>query len=78
MISVRTVKEAEGFSVDAYIYSPDVSATGEKLTMYEVYNSNGDMLEAFEELEEAVDFMENQIAWEKLINSLPPHPKIVA
>lgn len=78
MISARTVKEAEGYTVDAYTYSPDISATGEELTMYEVYNNNGDMLEAFEELEEAVNFMKNQIVWEKLINSLPLHPQIVA
>lgn len=76
MISARTVKEVESYTVDVYTYSADVSATGEELTMYEVYNDNGDMLETFEELEEAIDYVDNQIAWDRMIATLPPHEAI--
>lgn len=78
MITAETVKEIEGYTVTAYTYSADVSATGEELTTYEVTNEDLTVFEAFEELEEAIDFIENQIAWERLIYSLPPHPQIVA
>lgn len=72
----RIIKKIEGYTVEAYTYSPDISATGEELTMYEVYNSNGDMLEAFDTLEEAVDYVNNQIVWDRMIITLPPHEAI--
>lgn len=76
MISARTIKEVEGYTVEAYTYSADVSATGKLLTMYEVYNNNADMLEAFDSLQEAMDFVENQIAWDRIIAMLPQHEAI--
>lgn len=76
MISARTIKEVEGYTVEAYTYSVDVSATGKLLTMYEVYNNNADMLEAFDSLQEAMDFVENQIAWDRIIAMLPQHEAI--
>lgn len=78
MISARIVKEAEGYIVEARTYSADVSATGKPLTMYEVTNADCSVFDTFCELEKAVEFMENQIAWKNLINSLPPHSQIVA
>lgn len=68
MISARTIKEVEGYTVEAYTYSVDVSAT--------VYNNNADMLEAFDSLQEAMDFVENQIAWDRIIAMLPQHEAI--
>ncbi len=46
------------------------------MTTYEIYTQDSQFIEAFETLEEAVDFVENQIAWDKLIATLPPHPAI--
>lgn len=75
MIS-RIVKEIEGYTVETCTYSADVSATGKPLTMYEVYNDNGDMLEAFDSLQEAIDYVENQIAWDRMVATLPQHETI--
>lgn len=75
MIS-RIVKEIEGYTVETCTYSADVSATGKPLTMYEVYNDNGDMLEAFDSLQEAIDYVNNQIAWDRMIATLPQHEAI--
>ena len=44
--------------------------------MYEVYNDNGDMLEAFDSLQEAIDYVNNQIAWDRMIAMLPQHEAI--
>lgn len=49
MIS-RIVKEIEGYTVETCTYSADVSATGKPLIMYEIYNKNADLLEAFDNL----------------------------
>lgn len=76
MIDTRIVKEVDGYTVEACTYSPDISATGEALTMYEVYNDNGDMLEAFDSLQEAIDYVNNQIAWDRMIAMLPQHEAI--
>lgn len=76
MISSRIIKEIEGYTVEACTYSADVSATGKPLTMYEVYNDNGDMLEAFDCLQEAIDYVNNQIAWDRMIATLPQHEAI--
>lgn len=76
MITAETVKEIEGYTVTAYTYSADVSATGEELTTYEVYNNNADMLDAFDSLQEAIDYVDNQIAWDHMIAILPPHEAI--
>lgn len=76
MINTRIVKEVDGYTVEACTYSPDISATGEALTIYEVYNDNADMLEAFDSLQEAVDYINNQMVWDRLIAILPPHEAI--
>lgn len=76
MISARIIKEVDGYTVEACTYSADVSATGKPLTMYEVYNDNGDMLEAFDCLQEAIDYVNNQIAWDRMIATLPQHEAI--
>lgn len=76
MISPRIIKEIEGYTVEACTYSADVSATGKPLTMYEVYNDNGDMLEAFDCLQEAIDYVNNQIVWDRMIATLPQHEAI--
>lgn len=76
MISARIIKEVDGYTVEACTYSVDVSATGKSLTMYEVYNSNVDMLEAFDNLQEAISYVANQIAWDRMIATLPPHEAI--
>lgn len=70
MIS-RIVKEIESYTIEVCTYSADISATGKPLTMYEVYNDNGDMLEAFDSLQEAIDYVNNQIAWDRMIVMLP-------
>lgn len=75
MIS-KIVKEIEGYTVEACTYSADVSATGKPLIMYEVYNKNTDLLEAFDNLQEAIDYIENQIAWDRMIAMLPQHEAI--
>lgn len=56
MIS-RIVKEIEGYTVETCTYSADVSATGKPLIMYEIYNKNADLLEAFDNLQEAIDYI---------------------
>ena len=76
MISAKNIKTISNYTIDLYTYSPDISATGEKLTTYEVYNDNGDMLGAFDSLQEAVDYVNNQIAWDRMIATLPPHKAI--
>lgn len=76
MIDTRIVKEIEGYTVEACTYSADISATGKLMTTYEVYNDKSDMLEAFEELQEAIDFIKNQTAWDQIIATLPPHEAI--
>lgn len=75
MIS-RIVKEIEGYTIEVCTYGADISATGKPLTMYEVYNDNGDMLEAFDSLQEAIDYVNNQIAWDRMIATLPQHEAI--
>lgn len=75
MIS-RIVKEIESYTIEVCTYSADISATGKPLTMYEVYNDNGDMLEAFDSLQEAIDYVNNQIAWNRMIAMLPQHEAI--
>ena len=75
MIS-RIVKEIEGYTVETCTYSADVSATGKPLIMYEIYNKNADLLEAFDNLQEAIDYVENQIAWDRMIAMLPQHEAI--
>lgn len=75
MIS-RIVKEIESYAIEVCTYSADISATGKPLTMYEVYNDNGDMLEAFDSLQEAIDYVNNQIAWDRMIAMLPQHEAI--
>lgn len=75
MIS-RIVKEIESYTIEVCTYSADISATGKPLTMYEVYNDNGDMLEAFDDLQEAVDYINNQMVWDRMISILPPHEAI--
>lgn len=75
MIS-RIVKEIESYTIEVCTYSADISATGKPLTMYEVYNDNGDMLEAFDSLQEAIDYVNNQIAWDRMIAMLPQHEAI--
>lgn len=75
MIS-RIVKEIEGYTVETCTYSADVSATGKLLTMYEIYNKNADLLEAFDNLQEAIDYVENQIAWDRMVATLPQHETI--
>lgn len=76
MINARTIKEVEGYTVEAYTYSADVSATGKPLIMYEIYNKNADLLEAFDNLQEAIDYVENQIAWDRMVATLPQHETI--
>ena len=76
MINTRIIKEAEGYTVEACTYSPDISATGKLLTMYEVYNDNANMLEAFESLQEAISYVDNQMVWDRMIAILPPHEAI--
>lgn len=76
MITAKTVLDYGSYTIDHYIYSADVSETGKELITYEVSNEDMTVFEAFDTLEEAVDFVENQIAWEKLVNSLPSHPQI--
>lgn len=75
MIS-KIAKEIDSYTVEVCTYSADVSATGKELTMYEVYNDNGDMLEAFDSLQEAIDYVNNQIAWDCMIAMLPQHKAI--
>lgn len=75
MIS-RIVKEIEGYTIEVCTYGADISATGKPLTMYEVYNKNADLLEAFDNLQEAIDYVENQIAWDRMIATLPQHEAI--
>lgn len=75
MIS-RIVKEIESYTIEVCTYSADISATGKPLTMYEVYNDNGDMLDAFDSLQEAIDYVNNQIAWNRMIATLPQHEAI--
>lgn len=75
MIS-RIVKEIESYTIEVCTYSADISATGKPLTMYEVYNDNGDMLDAFDSLQEAIDYVNNQIAWDRMIATLPQHEAI--
>lgn len=75
MIS-RIVKEIESYTIEVCTYSADISATGKPLTMYEVYNSNADMLEAFDNLQEAISYIDNQIVWDRMIATLPPHEAI--
>lgn len=75
MIS-RIVKEIESYTIEVCTYSADISATGKPLTMYEVYNDNGDMLEAFDSLQEAIDYVNNQITWDRMIAMLPQHEAI--
>lgn len=75
MIS-RIVKEIEGYTIEVCTYGADISATGKPLTMNEVYNDNGDMLEAFDSLQEAIDYVNNQIAWDRMIATLPQHEAI--
>ena len=75
MIS-RIVKEIESYTIEVCTYSADISATGKPLTMYEVYNDNGNMLEAFDSLQEAIDYVNNQIAWDRMIAMLPQHEAI--
>lgn len=75
MIS-KIVKKIESYTIEVCTYSADISATGKPLTMYEVYNDNGDMLEAFDSLQEAIDYVNNQIAWDRMIAMLPQHEAI--
>lgn len=44
--------------------------------MYEIYNKNADLLEAFDNLQEAIDYVENQIAWDRMVATLPQHETI--
>lgn len=76
MITIETVLDYGSHTIDCYTYSADVSATGKGLTMYEVYNDNADMLEAFDSLQEAIDFIDNQTAWDRMLAALPPHEAI--
>lgn len=76
MIDTRIIKEIDGYTVEACTYSADVSATGKPLTMYEVYNDNADILEAFDSLQEAVDYINNQMVWDRMIATLPQHEAI--
>lgn len=76
MIEATVVKTYRNYSIERYTYSADISATGKPLTMYEVYNDNGDMLEAFDSLQEAIDYVNNQIAWDRMIAMLPQHEAI--
>ena len=65
MISAETVLDYGSHCIDRYTYSADVSATGQELTMYEVYdNSVHDLIESFETLDEAIEHTENEIMWE--------------
>lgn len=75
MIS-RIAKEIESYTIEVCTYSADISATGKPLTMYEVYNDNGDMLDAFDSLQEGIDYVNNQIAWDRMIATLPQHEAI--
>lgn len=77
MISARIVKESNGYMIEQRTYSADVSATGKPLTMYEVTSKDCSVFDSFATLEKAVDFMENQIAWENMVDSFPKHSKIV-
>ena len=76
MITATTVCDYPNYYIDKYIYSADISDTGEEFTAYEVYTNDGNLLEAFDELEEAIDYVNNQIAWDRLIATLPPHEAI--
>lgn len=76
MIEATVVKTYRNYTIERYTYSADISATGKPLTMYEVYNDNGDMLEAFDSLQEAIDYVNNQIAWDRMIAMLPQHEAI--
>lgn len=76
MINAETMINYGSYTISRYTYSADVSATGKELTMYEVYNDNADMLEAFDSLQEAIDFIDNQTAWDRMIAALPPHEAI--
>ena len=45
---------------------------GEALNLYEVYDGvTAELVEAFKTLEEAVDYIDNQAAWNELIAALP-------
>lgn len=55
MISATTVKTYRNYTIEQYIYSADVSATGKPLTMYEIYNNDThDFINAYHNLWEAV------------------------
>lgn len=72
MIIANTVKSYTGYIICKCTYSADISATDEELTAYEVYDkNNGEMIEAFDELEEAMDFVEDQQIWDGIICVLP-------
>lgn len=72
MIDAKIVKDYPHYTIEEYTYSADISATGEELTMYEVWSKDKELLGSFTTLEEAVDYIENQTAWDRLIDSLPP------
>lgn len=72
MITATTVRDYPNYYIDKYIYSADVSATGEELTAYEVYSKViPDLIEAFDTLEEAIDYVENQQVWDAIVCRLP-------
>ncbi len=72
MIDARIVKDYPRYTIEKYTYSADFSATGQELTMYEVWSKDDELLGSFTTLDEAVDYVENQTAWNTLIDSLPP------
>ena len=71
-MEATTIKEYKGYTIERYTYAADISATEKPLILYEVYDGvTAELVEAFKTLEEAVDYIDNQAAWNELIAALP-------
>lgn len=77
MITAETVLDYGNRRIDKYAYfncPPDCANSGKDRITYEVYdNSVGDLIEAFDTLDEAIEYTENEIIWHWLMADCLPY-----